>query len=199
MSFKSFPGSGWQENDERYFKSKEGKCVVCQTSYDLGKHAADSQIVVCQTHSNCQLRILQRIVRLRAENELLSKAEWEETRHNSWDRDALVPFMSDEVLVELLVHAESNCYRLRVPCSTYDEAIRLYTRELLARYQRTDIERKQLKNMIVSMENLIEESRNNEITIARRSGGQIHVTNSDGEVASGETVEKVFQTLKGRG
>lgn len=60
-----------------------------------------------------------------------------EIRCNSWELEALVPAMNDEVFVDCMEHALKNCFTtIERPFSTYNKAIEaLYAPELLKRFR----------------------------------------------------------------
>lgn len=61
--------------------------------------------------------------------------EWENLRMNSWERESIVPAMSNELLARTIRYALKNCNRRRVPASTYDEALQLYAEEAARRLE----------------------------------------------------------------
>ena len=128
--------TGWQHQKGFEVVTVEGsKCVVCDSTYDLGFRHPDS-LFVCSRHSNCQDFVVRMIQRLRERNQKLSTEEWSACRLNSWDRDALIPYMDDELLVLSTRNTLSNCSPFQNPlgpASTYDEAIQMYASELASR------------------------------------------------------------------
>ena len=68
----------------------------------------------------------------------ISKAEWGPPCLNSWDRDALIPMMDDEVLIQNVTLTLKNCRRFSPPASTYEDALQLYAAELVKRLERKE-------------------------------------------------------------
>lgn len=67
----------------------------------------------------------------------VTPAELAELRMNSWEREALVPAMTDEALAGQFEYTLNNCsIQWSRPCSTYDEAlVALFAPELLKRFK----------------------------------------------------------------
>lgn len=59
--------------------------------------------------------------------------EFAALRMNSWERDALIPYMSDSLLARQALYTLHNCERRRIPATTYEEALQLYVQELVVR------------------------------------------------------------------
>ena len=53
---------------------------------------------------------------------------------NSWEREALIPHMDNEALIQNVEYCLSQCQRARNPSATYDEAIiGVYAPEIIKR------------------------------------------------------------------
>ena len=63
-------------------------------------------------------------------------AEFQEMYLNSWERDALIPAMSDGLLDEQTLYTLANCASWRQPATMYEQAIQRYAVELLKRYRK---------------------------------------------------------------
>lgn len=133
MAFK-FPSSNWQE-PIGYGRAPEAvQCCVCGSTHDLGVNL-EHFYAVCRLHSNMQPAAVSLVVKCEVEDSQISKAEFDAGRWNSYDRDAMLPHFSDELLLEHTALTLNNCSRIKSPASTYDEAIQLYAAELAKRLQ----------------------------------------------------------------
>lgn len=63
----------------------------------------------------------------------VTPAEWKTLRLNSWERDALIPAMSDELLCAQTEYTIGNCVQFPRPAITYDNALQLYARGVVRR------------------------------------------------------------------
>ena len=138
MAFK-FPSSNWQEPNG--FERAEGRCVVCGSTHDLGKKIElavapeEPDLIVCRSHSHCQMHAVMIIAECIRTGTRISKAAFDAGRWNSYDRDAMLPHFSDELLIEHTAYTLKNCSRIRTPASTYEDVIQLYAAELSKRLQ----------------------------------------------------------------
>lgn len=68
----------------------------------------------------------------------ITEAEDAELRCNSYERQAMVPALTDEALLWRMRHCVANCFfSQRVPASTYNKALgTVYVPELIARFER---------------------------------------------------------------
>ena len=121
-----FPSSNWQE--AKGFERAQYQCSVCPSTHDLG--CTPLHGVVCRKHANCTPEAIRLVVECREHGTRVSKDVSEAGRWNSYDRDALLPHLSDELLVEQTAYTLKNCGRLHDPATTYEEAIQLYAKEL---------------------------------------------------------------------
>ena len=89
-----------------------------------------------QKQKEAELRIRPEIAALVARGNV-TQAELNELRCNSWEWEALVPAMTDEVFVGSMWHALENCFTPTTrPFVTYNKAVEgLYAPELLRRYK----------------------------------------------------------------
>lgn len=129
-------GKDWYTEKELLAAPEDSHCDVCGSGYSLAINPANRQ-VVCELHSNCQIGVVERLIRARASGVKIEKSEWDELRLNSYDRDALIPYISDEVLIANTEYTLQNCSRISLPAGTYDEALQLYAKELIKRLQET--------------------------------------------------------------
>lgn len=64
----------------------------------------------------------------------VTREEYEFMRMNSYEREVLVPRLSDEALIVAVEQCLKNCGRVRTPAVTYNDAmVALYGPELLRR------------------------------------------------------------------
>lgn len=133
MAFK-FPSSNWQEPRGYERAPDAAQCCVCGSTHDPGRNP-EHFYIVCRLHSNMQPVAVALIERCKAEDSQISKAEFDAGRWNSYDRDAMLPHFSDELLLEHTALTLNNCSRIKSPPATYDEAIQLYAAELAKRLQ----------------------------------------------------------------
>ncbi len=128
-----FPSSNWQEPKgfEPVPDTGTWQCCVCVSTHDLGY--ALSHGTVCKLHANMQPHAVRLATACRENGTRVSKDAFDAGRWNSYDRDALLPHFSDELLVEHTELTLKNCSRIRTPAATYDEAIQLYAAELAKR------------------------------------------------------------------
>jgi transcription initiation factor TFIIIB Brf1 subunit/transcription initiation factor TFIIB len=133
MAFKAID---WWSEKGLESASKGLWCAVCGSGFGIALLL--SGIPVCRLHSNCSEKALELIIALKArqKQKLLTHAEWKELRLNSWDRDALIPYVSDKLLATLVEYTLGNCRSFERPASVYDEALQLYTKELNSRFRK---------------------------------------------------------------
>ena len=130
-----FKASDWWSAKGWVPASPDRACAVCGSGYGIAFHPVESY-PTCQLHSNCSVNGAKLILRLRSLNEKIGMEEWKTTRMNSWDRDAIIPYVSDEVLSFVIDFTISNCRRFPPPASTYDDALQLYAKELNERFKK---------------------------------------------------------------
>jgi hypothetical protein len=109
------------------------QCAICGSKYNLGMEPVTYK-AFCEFHAH--MTTLGRTVALGClqTGHKITPEEWEPMRLNSYDRDTLIPHMSDEVLAQNLELTLKNCSPMRgAPAGTYDEALQLYGYELLKR------------------------------------------------------------------
>ena len=109
------------------------KCDVCESRLDT---ATEGRHTLCGFHGKMQASIVDLVKKLRAEDRLLTMAEYDELRMNSYDRGALVSLMDNALLVSQIQITLKNCSRIKRPPCTYDEAIQIYAR--MAAYRLRD-------------------------------------------------------------
>ena len=70
--------------------------------------------------------------------------EYSLLRINSYERERLIPVLTDDAIIEEAEHILANCFTTpRRPCSTYNEAFEaLYGPEIIRRFRRALAERK---------------------------------------------------------
>ena len=129
--FITKPDTKWMEGNWAY--TPDTPCEICGSKYSIGYGPADEPIMglkyfTCKFHSKLQPGIVSLIRWLRSQNRMLTKAEFDVMRMNSYDRGALIPYMDNELLVEQINFTLSNCSTMSKPPCTYDEAIRLYAK-----------------------------------------------------------------------
>jgi hypothetical protein len=88
---------------------------------------------------NCRPHVISLAKELQEADEQLSLPHYKGMALNSWEREYLLPFMSDETLLYRLDHALSHCRQRdnpNEPCITYDESvIHTLTPELICRFK----------------------------------------------------------------
>lgn len=107
-------------------------CIICDSRRGLAVHP-EHYYVVCELHSHCSVQGALLISGLRVSGTKIVMEKWKSQPLNSWDRDAIIPYMDDEVLLENVRLTLANCRKFDPPASTYDEAIQLYAAELASR------------------------------------------------------------------
>jgi hypothetical protein len=120
----------WQGSD---WQPTKDPCEVCSSTFNNGLHLK-YDYVTCRHHSNCTSQVVILIRDLRKHNKKFSLKSFESMRLNSYDRDALIPFMSSELLIVQTRNTLVNCSRLDLPASTYDQALQLYAKEVVNRF-----------------------------------------------------------------
>jgi len=129
MAFKLTPCDTSWANIAPFEPAPEGVCCeICGSRYDIGiGPEEDGSCTVCEFHSNMQTKIIRLIRQLQQQTRpSLTKAEFADMRMNSYDRGALIPYMTNELLADQINLTLKNCSRIGRPPSTYDEAIQLY-------------------------------------------------------------------------
>lgn len=126
------------------------KCAVCDSTHDLGK-CPEKMYIVCKQHANMQPHAVNIVAECRETNTRISKTFFDAGRWNSYDRDAMLPHFSDELLVEHTAYTLNNCSRINSPASTYDEAIQLYAKELALRLVSNAIRLRRMDKASVSL------------------------------------------------
>lgn len=111
------------------------RCAVCGSTFGLAMHPQEL-FIACELHSNCSIHGVRLIQEYRGTGAKISMELWKITRLNSWDRDAIIPHMSDEVLASCVDQTLCNCRRFDSPASTYDDALQLYAKELNERFKK---------------------------------------------------------------
>lgn len=133
MAFK-FPSQNWQEPAGFQRSPDSAKCCICDTTYDIGFLAGTTNAAhLCHTHSKMTFPAINLIVFAKDTNSKVTFKEFMAGRWNSWDRDAVIPYMDNELLKYFTEHCLKNCSHIPVPASTYDDAIKLYAAELIKR------------------------------------------------------------------
>lgn len=134
MAFKFPVQDWWTARDWCLVLSPDAQCAVCHTTRGIAMDdTTDEAYPLCELHSHCTPNAVRTIIGLRNTNAKLSMQEFEASRWNSYDRDALIPFYSDEVLVWNTEYALRNVPSFESHASTYNEALQLYAKELTKR------------------------------------------------------------------
>ena len=134
MPFR-FKGVDWWTPREWLPAPEDSKCVVCGSSFSVAMHP-DKLTILCEFHSQCTDLGIDTIIASKNSGDRISLEVWNTLRLNSYDRDSLIPYMSDAVLFESVENALKNCRLFARPATTYDEAIQLYAREMMSRMLR---------------------------------------------------------------
>ena len=115
MAF-NFKGQDWW-TDRGWIPSR-GACAVCDSLWNLAADPnSEPWAPLCEFHSKCQSHVIRLVCARRFGSSiasLITQKEWNKLRLNSFDRDTLVPYMSDEVLVSSTEYALKNCARFRI-------------------------------------------------------------------------------------
>ena len=130
MAFKS--RDWWTE---RGWTATGDLCGICGSSFGVAYDPAngDPQLPLCHFHSNLSETGIAEFMFHKSADRRITRERWEGLFLNSWDRDTLIPLMSDEVLCDVTANALKNCRRISQPASVYDEALQLYAAELIKR------------------------------------------------------------------
>lgn len=131
MSFKCLR-TYWQEKRGWHTSVAGSTCCVCGLR-DTGFHRDKGNLDLCETHSHMTLRTITLIVQCRTTDTKITEEVFEAGRYNSWDFDALIPYLEDRLLVKRAIFTLANCSRPHVPATTYDESIQLLAEELAKR------------------------------------------------------------------
>ena len=91
--------------------------------------------ILCYSHARCTSEAVMKIKTLRLEGRSLTCEEFHLMRLNSYDRDALIPWMDSSLLLENIELTLKNCSRISNPATTYEEALQLYVKEIVKRFR----------------------------------------------------------------
>jgi hypothetical protein len=109
------------------------KCVVCESKFGIAKGPLTDSQPLCSFHSKCTKTGIDTILLAKRTQQKISPTVWEPLRLNSYDRDSLIQYMDNDLLISSTEYTILNCARFDPPASVYDEALQLYAAELAKR------------------------------------------------------------------
>jgi hypothetical protein len=130
MAFK-FPVRDWWTPLGWKAAPEGSQCCICDAVFGVAE--APFKEFLCEFHSKCTLTGITTILYSKRHNRKIPLEQWMDLSLNSYDRDSLIQYQSNEVLVYNVELCLKNTQRFDPPASTYDEAIQLYAREMSKR------------------------------------------------------------------
>ena len=124
-------------DDEGFLRVASGICDVCLNTSNLfiPPDLTSDHRILCYSHARCTSEAVMKIKTLRLEGRSLTCEEFHLMRLNSYDRDALIPWMDSSLLLENIELTLKNCSRISNPATTYEEALQLYVKEIVKRFR----------------------------------------------------------------
>lgn len=83
------------------------------------------------------MRLIKDVVRKLIKKGTITFTEWEHVHSrygcNSYEKDAMVPVLDDDMLCRMIAYTVQNCGRRRTPCLTYEDSLQLLALEAAKR------------------------------------------------------------------